>query len=84
MFGLLLAAGFGLPLPEDVPLIAGGVLAWLASPIEQVTLGGMLSDRGFQTMVAVGMAGILVGDSVIFFAGRALGARLATSQGRHG
>lgn len=77
VFGLLLAAGFGFPLPEDVPLIAGGVLAWLASPIEQVTLGGMLSDRGFQIMVAVGMAGILVGDSVIYFAGRWIGRRVA-------
>ncbi len=77
VFGLLLAAGFGFPLPEDVPLIAGGVLAWLASPIEQVTLAGMFSDRGFQIMVAIGMAGILVGDSVIYFAGRWIGRRVA-------
>ncbi len=77
VFGLLLAAGFGFPLPEDVPLIAGGVLAWMASPLEEVTLAGMLSDRGFQAMVAVGMAGILVGDSVIYFAGRRIGRRVA-------
>jgi membrane protein DedA with SNARE-associated domain len=77
VFGLLLAAGFGFPLPEDVPLIAGGVLAWLASPLEQVTLAGMLADRGFQAMVAVGMAGILVGDSVIYLAGRRIGRRVA-------
>ncbi len=77
VFGLLLAAGFGFPLPEDVPLIAGGVLAWLASPIEDVTLAGMIADGGFQAMVAVGMAGILVGDSVIYFAGRWAGRRVA-------
>ncbi|HQR30388.1 MAG TPA: DedA family protein [Anaeromyxobacteraceae bacterium] len=77
VFGLLLAAGFGFPLPEDVPLIAGGVLAWLASPLEEVTLRTMLADRGFQAMVAVGMAGILVGDSVIYLAGRRLGRRVA-------
>jgi membrane protein DedA with SNARE-associated domain len=77
VFGLLLAAGFGLPLPEDVPLIAGGVLAWLASPIETPTLAGMLGDRGLQGMIAVGMAGILVGDSVIYWAGRAFGQRVA-------
>lgn len=77
VFALLLAAGFGFPLPEDVPLIAGGVLAWLASPLEEVTLAGMLSDSGFQAMVAVGMAGILVGDSVIYFAGRGIGRRVA-------
>ena len=77
VFGLLLAAGFGFPLPEDVPLIAGGVLAWLASPLEEVTLRSMLADGGFQAMVAVGMAGILVGDSIIYLAGRRLGRRVA-------
>jgi len=77
VFGLLIAAGFGFPLPEDVPLIAGGVLAWLASPLEEVTLGGMLRDTGFQGMVVVGMAGILVGDSVIYWAGRRIGRRVA-------
>jgi membrane protein DedA with SNARE-associated domain len=77
VFALLLAAGFGFPLPEDVPLIAGGVLAWLASPIETPTLAGMLTDPGLQGMIAVGLAGILVGDSVIYWAGRVLGRRVA-------
>src|SRR5512137_1508426 len=77
VFGLLLAAGFGFPLPEDVPLIAGGVLAWLASPLEKPTLAGMLADPGLQGMVAIGLAGILVGDSVIYWAGRVLGQRVA-------
>jgi membrane protein DedA with SNARE-associated domain len=77
VFALLLAAGFGFPLPEDVPLIAGGVLAWLASPLETPTLAGMLTDPGLQGMVAVGLAGILVGDSVIYWAGRVLGRRVA-------
>ena len=56
VFGLLLAAGFGFPLPEDVPLIAGGVLAWLASPLEKAVFPGMLADPGLQGMVAVGLA----------------------------
>jgi membrane protein DedA with SNARE-associated domain len=77
VFGLLLAAGFGLPLPEDVPLIAGGVLAWLASPLETPTLAGMMRDPGLRWMIAVGMAGILVGDSVIYWAGRVFGRRVA-------
>jgi len=77
VFGLLLAAGFGFPLPEDVPLIAGGVLAWLASPLEAPTLAGMLADSGLQGMVAIGLAGILVGDSVIYWAGRRFGRRVA-------
>ncbi len=77
VFGLLLAAGFGFPLPEDVPLIAGGVLAGLASPLDEVSLAGMLGDHGFQGMVAVGLAGILIGDSVIYLAGRGIGRRVA-------
>ena len=77
VFGLLLAAGFGFPLPEDVPLIAGGVLAWLASPLDEVSLAGMIADHGFQAMVGVGLAGILVGDSVIYLAGRGIGRRVA-------
>ncbi len=77
VFALLVAAGFGFPLPEDVPLIAGGVLAWLASPLQEVSLSGMLSDHGFQAMVAVGMGGILFGDSVIYLAGRRIGRRVA-------
>jgi membrane protein DedA with SNARE-associated domain len=66
VFGLLLAAGFGFPLPEDVPLIAGGVLAWLASPLEKAVFPGMLADSG-----------LLVGDSVIYWAGRVFGRRVA-------
>jgi membrane protein DedA with SNARE-associated domain len=37
----------------------------------------MLTDPGLQGMVAVGLAGILVGDSVIYWAGRVLGRRVA-------
>ena len=77
VFGLLLAAGFGLPLPEDVPLIAGGVLAWLASPLETPAFPAMLADPGLQGMVAIGLAGILVGDSIIYWAGRRFGRRVA-------
>jgi membrane protein DedA with SNARE-associated domain len=37
----------------------------------------MLADPGLQGMVAIGLAGILVGDSVIYWAGRVLGRRVA-------
>jgi membrane protein DedA with SNARE-associated domain len=73
----LVLCGFGLPLPEDVLLVTGGVLAWLASDLEVATLGGMISDRGLLAMIAVGLAGILAGDSVIFLAGRKFGVRVA-------
>lgn len=77
VFGVLLACGFGFPMPEDVILVSGGVLAWLASPLEHVTLGSMLRDRGFLTMALVGLGGILAGDTVIYWAGRRFGRRVA-------
>jgi membrane protein DedA with SNARE-associated domain len=77
VFVALLLCGFGLPMPEDIILVTGGVLAWLASPLEVATLRSMLHDEGLLGMVLVGLAGILAGDSVIFFAGRRFGVRVA-------
>lgn len=76
----LVMCGLGLPLPEDIVLVTGGVLAWLASPVEPLTLGTMLTHAPTLTMVATGLLGILVGDSTIFFAGRHLGGRVADSR----
>ncbi len=77
VFVVLVLCGFGFPMPEDVILVTGGVLAWLASPLEGCTLRTMLLDPGLQVMTAVGLAGILVGDSVIYWMGRRLGVRVA-------
>ena len=77
VFGVLLLCGFGLPMPEDVILVTGGVLAWLASPLETPTLRELPFDPGLQRMVLVGLLGILAGDSVIYWMGRRLGFRIA-------
>ncbi|HYG69373.1 MAG TPA: DedA family protein, partial [Anaeromyxobacteraceae bacterium] len=77
VFVVLVLCGFGLPMPEDIVLVTGGVVAWLASGMEDVSLGAMVRDPALLSMVAVGLAGILAGDSVIFFAGRKLGSRVA-------
>jgi membrane protein DedA with SNARE-associated domain len=77
VFSVLLLCGFGLPLPEDVILVAGGLLAWRASDLEVATLSAMLHDGGLLSMVGFGLAGILAGDSVIYLAGRKLGNRVA-------
>jgi len=77
IFGVLILCGFGFPLPEDVILVTGGVLAWIASPLEQPTWVEMLKDLRLQIMVIVGLAGILGGDSVIYWAGRRFGRRIA-------
>ena len=77
VFVVLLLCGFGLPMPEDVVLVTGGVLAWLSSDLEQASVAGMVRDPGLVAMVFVGLAGILAGDSVIFLAGRSFGHRVA-------
>jgi membrane protein DedA with SNARE-associated domain len=79
VFAALVLCGFGLPMPEDVVLVTGGVLAWLNRPsgLEVATLRSMAGDHGLLAMIGAGLGGILAGDSVIFFAGRKLGARVA-------
>jgi len=72
---LLVACGLGLPLPEDVALITGGYLAGKGPPIGVGSL---------PLMILVGLAGILIGDSIIFKAGATYGeALLQTRLGRH-
>ncbi|MGQ0504738.1 MAG: DedA family protein [Myxococcaceae bacterium] len=68
VFGILLACGLGVPLPEDISLILGGYLAFK----KQVEL---------PMMMAVGFAGILAGDSLIYFAGRRVGTQVGTRGG---
>lgn len=63
VFVVLLAAGFGLPLPEDIPLIMGGVLVHRG----QATLW---------VMIVVGYLGIIIGDSVMFGLGRRFGTKV--------
>jgi membrane protein DedA with SNARE-associated domain len=68
IFAVLLAAGFGLPLPEDIPLIMGGVLVHRG----QATLW---------VMMLVGYLGIIIGDSIMFMIGRRVGSRVGTTPG---
>jgi len=66
VFGVLIASGLGLPLPEDVSLVTGGYLSYVGA-------------AGFVPMLAVAFAGILAGDLLIFLAGRRYGSDLAES-----
>ena len=60
IFAVLLGAGLGVPIPEDVPLLAGGWLAYHGALNVWVVL-------------AVSMVGVATGDSLIFLAGRKAG-----------
>ncbi len=58
VFSVLMLCGFGLPVPEDVTLVAGGVISGLDNSTVHIHL-----------MFLVGMAGVMVGDSIMFLAG---------------
>ncbi len=60
VFGILILCGLGLPVPEDISLIAGGIISGL----------GFTNVHG---MLAVALAGVLIGDSTMFLLGRKFG-----------
>ena len=68
IFAVLVACGLGVPLPEDISLILGGFLVYK----------GVANLWG---MVATGFLGILIGDSLIYLAGRRVGLRVRTGHG---
>lgn len=68
VFGVLLACGLGVPLPEDITLIAGGYTVYLAHQHG-------LSSPQLIPMIVVGFFGVLTGDVVLFSLGRWLGPR---------
>lgn len=63
VFIALMICGAGLPLPEDVTLVAGGVIAGLGY-------------ANVHAMFALAMFGVLLGDSAIFLLGHHYGARI--------
>jgi membrane protein DedA with SNARE-associated domain len=63
VFMALLLCGMGVPIPEDVTLVAGGVIA-------------ALGYANVHVMFAVTMLGVLVGDAGMFLAGHHYGVRL--------
>ena len=68
IFAVLVACGLGVPLPEDISLILGGFLVYKGV-------------AHLWAMVATGFVGILVGDSLIYLAGRRVGRRVRTGHG---
>jgi membrane protein DedA with SNARE-associated domain len=63
VFIALMICGAGLPLPEDITLVAGGVIAGLGY-------------ANVHAMFALTMCGVLLGDSAIFLLGHHYGARI--------
>ena len=69
VFLMLLICGFGIPIPEDVTLVTGGVIAGMG-----------FAD--VNTMVFVGLSGVLIGDGIMFGLGRRHGPRIASRHRR--
>lgn len=63
VFSVLLVCGFGVPIPEDITLVAGGIISGLGYTNVHIMFG-------------VGMIGVLAGDGIMFALGRFYGARI--------
>jgi membrane protein DedA with SNARE-associated domain len=63
VFSLLLACGFGLPMPEDVILFAAGMMSYYRA-------------AHIWTMIGVCFAGVVIGDLSVYTIGAVFGRRL--------
>jgi membrane protein DedA with SNARE-associated domain len=63
VFGVLILCGFGLPVPEDITLVSGGVIS-------------AVGNTNVHFMFIVGMLGVLVGDSIVFLLGKFYGEKI--------
>lgn len=61
--GILLLCGLGLPIPEDITLFAGGLLAYYG--VTEVWM-----------MMGVALVGVILGDSIIFLLGHKFGRKI--------
>lgn len=68
-FGVLLLCGFGLPIPEDITLVLCGYMTWLLGQ------DGQYGDPNVLVALAIvmGMAGVLIGDAIMFTLGQRFG-----------
>jgi membrane protein DedA with SNARE-associated domain len=71
-FGVLLACGLGLPVPEDITLVLMGYMTFLSMPDGQPR-----PHTHVAVATLVGLTGVMIGDGFMFFLGRTLGNKLA-------
>ncbi|MFZ7198128.1 DedA family protein [Avibacterium avium] len=60
---VLIICGFGVPIPEDITLVSGGVISGLGYTNPHI-------------MLVVSMLGVLIGDSTMYWLGRAYGVKI--------
>ncbi|MDG6896801.1 alpha-amylase [Actinobacillus delphinicola] len=64
VFLVLVICGFGVPIPEDITLVSGGVIS------------GLYSDTNPHIMLVVSLMGVIVGDSTMYWLGRIYGTKI--------
>ncbi len=67
IFLALMGGAIGLPIPEDLPLVAAGILVQNGS-------------ASLPVLFVVCYAGVMIGDLIIFFVGRRLGPKLFSQE----
>jgi membrane protein DedA with SNARE-associated domain len=70
---MLLLCGFGLPVPEDITLVAGGVICGLACAEDLGIWDALMNCHNVHIMLVTAMAGVLIGDLTMFTLGRKFG-----------
>lgn len=76
VFGVLLACGLGLPVPEDLTLVAGGAIAGLSCPEAEIGWRSLARCHPIQIMLVVSLVGVLIGDLTMMTVGRLMGERV--------
>jgi membrane protein DedA with SNARE-associated domain len=76
VFAVLILCGLGLPIPEDITLVAGGIISSLSCPADMPILDALSKCHQVHVMFFVSMLGVLMGDSMMFFLGRTFGERI--------
>jgi membrane protein DedA with SNARE-associated domain len=65
VFAVLLICGMGFPMPEDITLFAAGIISYYG-------------QANVWIMISVCFAGVMIGDSIMFFLGRFYGHRITS------
>ncbi|MCC2645519.1 MAG: DedA family protein [Burkholderiales bacterium] len=68
VFFVLIVCGFGLPIPEDITLVAGGIICGLSLTTKY--------PLNVYIMMFVALSGVLIGDVVMFSLGRFVGPKV--------
>lgn len=77
VFAMMIASGFGFPLPEEVTIISVGVLAYMgANPaMFPPPYAGAPVIGGYEAAIVVSLA-VLLADNLVFWLGRTFGRKI--------